>query len=225
MAPCWVCKTEEAPTGEHRSKRSDLKAVLGDTAPLYLHNDRRRNRKVQSINSKLVKFNTSLCNTCNSVRTKSHDRAWEMLSDALRSRKPPLKPGDIICADRIFRYNTSQQMLNVHLFFAKGLGCEIVESNIPVSPGIDTIAQAIMLGKPHPNICLAFSVSNRGGWVGATHLDAATFATGGAYDYLCRVHHVDALEVRVRFSTVKLKPDWHPSHGNRFRIVAQSQWL
>jgi hypothetical protein len=63
----------------------------------------------------------------------------------------------MIRADRIFPYKTSEQMRNVHLFFAKWLGCEIVESNIPVSPGIDTIAQAIIQGKPHPNIWLAFA--------------------------------------------------------------------
>ena len=223
MALCWICKAEEGTTREHRPKRSDLKAVLGDSGPLYLHNDKRRNRKIQSINSKLVKFSPSICNTCNSARTQPHDRAWEILSEALRNRNPPIKPGDIIRADRIFRYKTSQEMLNVHLFFAKGLGCEIVENNIPVRPGIDTIGQAIMQGKPHPNIWLAFSASSRAGWVGATHVDAATFATAGAHDYLCQTHHVDALEVRVRFSTVKLKPDWTPSHSNRFRIVAQPQ--
>jgi len=225
MALCWICKTEEATTGEHQSKRSDLKDILGGAGPIYLHTDQRLNRKVQSIDSKFVKFSPSLCPTCNSTRTQPHDRAWETLSDALRSRKPPLKPNDIIKADRIFRCDTSQQMLNVHLYFAKLLGCEIIESNIPINPGIDTIAQAIMRGKPHPNIWLAFSVSDRAGWVGATPVDAATFAPGDGHDYLCRIYHVGTVEVRVRFSTVKLKPDWHPSHTNRFKIVAGPQWL
>jgi hypothetical protein len=184
MALCWICKAEEATTREHRSKRSDLKAVLGDRGSLYLHNDLRRNRKVQSINSTLVMFSASICNTCNSGRTQPYDRAWETLSDALRTRKPAIKPGDIIRADRIFPYKTSEQMRNVHLFFAKWLGCEIVESNIPVSPGIDTAAQAIIQGKPHPNIWLAFAAADKAGWVGASQVGAASFATTGAYDYL-----------------------------------------
>jgi hypothetical protein len=225
MAPCWICKLEEATTREHRSKRSDLKAVLGDQGPFYLHTDLRRNRKVQSINSQLVKFNPSLCNTCNSTRTQPHDLAWETLSHALRNRQPPLKPGDIIRADRIFPYKTSQHMLDMHLFFAKVLGCEIVENNISVTPALDTITQAIMQGKPHPNIWLAFCYTNRGGWVGATPLGAMTPTPHGAHDYLCRIYHVDALEIRVRFSSVKLIPDWHPSQSNRFRIVAEPKWL
>jgi hypothetical protein len=192
---------------------------------LYLHNDLRQNRRVQSINSTLVKFSASICNTCNSARTQPHDRAWEILSDALRRRNPPIKPGVIIRADRIFPYKTSEQMRNVQLFFAKWLGCEIVESNIPMSPGIDTIAQAIVRGKPHPNIWLAFAATHKAGWVGASQVGADSFMTTGAHDYLCRIYHVGAVEVRVRFSTVKLIPDWHPSHTNRFRIVAQPQWL
>ena len=95
MTLCWICNAEEATTREHRSKRSDLKAVLGDTGSFYLHTDQRRNLKVQSINSKLVKFHPSLCHTCNSTRTQAHDLAWERVSDALRSRKPAIKPGDI----------------------------------------------------------------------------------------------------------------------------------
>ena len=59
MTLCWICNAEEATTREHRSKRSDLKAVLGDTGSFYLHTDQRRNLKVQSINSKLVKFHPS----------------------------------------------------------------------------------------------------------------------------------------------------------------------
>lgn len=51
------------------------------------------------------------------------------------------------------------------------------------------------------------------------------FTPAGGYDHLCRIYHVDALEVRVRYSSVQLKPDWHPSHTNCFRIVAQPQWL
>jgi hypothetical protein len=45
MAMCWICKAEEGTTGEHMSKRSDLKAVFGGAGPLYLHSDRQRCNK------------------------------------------------------------------------------------------------------------------------------------------------------------------------------------
>ena len=224
MALCWICNKEEANSREHMSKRSDLKAVLGATGALYLHTDERRNVKVQSLNSKKIKFAASLCGTCNSTLTQPHDLAWERLSDALRGRKPELRPGDIVRLDRIFPYGTAAEMLNMHLYFVKWLGCQIVEQAIPISPGIDTMARAILSQRAHPGIWLAFFVSGRRGVVGATKTGAARFrCEPGKFDYLCRIYSVDALDVRVRFSTVKLTDDWHPSGRNRVVIGAHPE--
>jgi hypothetical protein len=220
MALCWICSTEEGTTGEHITKRSDIKAVLGATGPLHLHNRQRRNIKLQSLNAKKLKSTAPMCNTCNSARTQPHDYAWEDLSHELRQRRPILKYGDIVRANRIFPYDTTREMLNVHLFFVKWLGCQIVESNIQIRPSIATFAKAIMDQKPHPNIWLAFGMSHRAGWVGASDVGAATFgSTPGAHDYLCRIYYVDKLEVRVRFSGVEINDDWHPRDRNRFTIT------
>ena len=182
----------------------------------------RQNLKLQSSNAKRLKFERSLCNNCNSTRTQPHDLAWQQLFDALRHRKPPLRTGDIIRANRVFRYATSAEMLNVHLFFVKWLGCEIVESCIPIDPPIETFSRAIMNGKPHPNVWLAFGVMPRGkDWVGATDLDKHSFNSAVGYDYLCRLYDVGLLSVRVRLSSpsLKLKDDWHPTFTNRFVIA------
>lgn len=124
MALCWICSTEEGTTGEHIAKRSDIKAVLGATGPLHLHNRQRRNIKLQSLNARKLKSTAPMCNTCNSARTQPYDYAWEALSEALRLRRPALKHGDIVRTNRIFLHNTAKQMLNVHLFFVKWLGCQ-----------------------------------------------------------------------------------------------------
>jgi hypothetical protein len=217
---CWICNKEPGTTGEHRSKRSDIKEQLGDNGPLYFHTDARRNLRLQSSNAKRLKFEPSICNSCNSARTQPHDLAWQKLSAALRGRKPPLKTGDTIRADRVFPYMTSAEMRNVHLFFVKWLGCEIVESSIPIQPPIETLSQAIRDGKPHPNIWLAFGVAQRDvDWVGASAVDAASFNGGTRYDYLCRFYEVGTLSVRVRLSKLKLRDDWHPSLSNRFLIA------
>ena len=156
---CWICNKDAATTGEHHIKRSDIKHQLGNSAPFYFHTDAHQNLKLQSFNAKRLKFRPSICNSCNSARTQPHDLAWQQLSGALRNRRPPLKTGDIIRANRVFRYATSAEMLNVHLFFVKWLGCEIVESSIPIEPAIKTFSQAIMAGRPHPNVWLAFGVT------------------------------------------------------------------
>jgi hypothetical protein len=201
-------------------KRSDIKEQLGENVPLHFHTDARRNLTLQSSNAKRLKFEPSICNSCNSARTQPHDFAWQRLSAALRARKPPLKTGDIIRANRIFAYMTSAKMRNVHLFFVKWLGCEIVESRIPIQPPIETLSEAIMDGIPHPNIWLAFGVAQRDAdWVGASVVDAASFDGGANHDYLCRIYEVGTLSVRVRLSGIKLKDDWHPSLSNRFLIT------
>jgi hypothetical protein len=217
---CWICNKEPGTTGEHRLKRSDINEQLGDNMPLHFHTDARRNLKLQSSNAKRLKFEPSICNSCNSARTQPHDFAWQRLSAALRERKPPLKTGDIIRANRIFPCMTSAEMRNVHLYFVKWLGCEIVESCIPIQPPIETLSQAIMGGKPHPNIWLAFGVAQRDAdWVGVSVIDAASFNGGAKHDYLCRIYEVGMLSVRVRLSGIKLKDDWHPSLSNRFLIT------
>jgi hypothetical protein len=219
MALCWICNTEEGTTGEHLSKRSDIKAVLGGSGPVYLHNKQRRNFMLQSINSRKLKSTAPMCNTCNSARTQPHDYAWEALSDALRLRRPTLRTGNVVRTNRVFHQDTARHMLHMHLFFVKWLGCQIVESNIAISPPIGTFSEAIMKNKPHQNIWLAFGMSNRDGWVGASNIDAATFASNSGHDYLCRIYAAGKLEVRVRFSSVKLGDDWHPQDPNRFIIA------
>jgi hypothetical protein len=218
---CWICNKAPGTTGEHRSKRSDIKDQLGNNRPLYFHTDARRNLKIQSSKAKFLKFAPSICNNCNSARTQPHDLAWQQLSGALRNRTPPLKAGDIIRANRIFSYMTTDRMQSVHLFFVKWLGCQIVETNIPTDPPIETFSRSIINGTSHPNIWLAFGVEpRRPDWVGASDVSAASFASvTSKYDCVCRLYEVGPLTVRVRLSTIKLKDDWHPGVSNRFVIA------
>lgn len=213
---CWICNQREGTTREHRSKRSDLKAVFGSSVGLYFHDDHRRNRWVQSVNSKLIKINAPLCNTCNSARTQPHDLAWETLSHNLRTRRPAIKPDDAIRCNRIFPYDTSRSMLGVQLFFVKWLGCQIVEAGIPTRPPLATFADAIMRGKAHQNIWLSFRCRGRNEPpILASDVHAASLTPEQGYDDLAQFYCVDNLAVRVRFSEVRLPDDWHPRDGNR----------
>jgi hypothetical protein len=123
-ALCWICNRNEANSGEHKTKRSDLAAVLGSPTqdqPFYFHDLERHNKPVKSLDAKILKAPIRICNACNSARTQSHDRAWEETSGRLRSR--PLVIGRRVRANRIFRHDTRRQMINVHLFFLKLFGC------------------------------------------------------------------------------------------------------
>jgi hypothetical protein len=56
--PCWICKTHTADSGEHKTKRSDLLAVLGKPSqrePLFYHDLHKRNQSVGSLDAKILK--------------------------------------------------------------------------------------------------------------------------------------------------------------------------
>ena len=50
------------------------------------------------------------------------------LSRELRRRLPSLSDGKKLRGETVFPYDTRRQMLGVHLFFVKLLGCELADS-------------------------------------------------------------------------------------------------
>ena len=107
---CWICGAP-ATTGEHGTKRSDLRDVFGAVAqgnPLFLHNSQQRNRRVGSLDAKALKLPAKLCAHCNNTRTQPHDLAWEKLSAGLRTWTPALWPGTIVSSAQIARARCSK---------------------------------------------------------------------------------------------------------------------
>jgi hypothetical protein len=157
---CWICKVNNADSGEHKTKRSDLLAVLGpatQASPFYYHDLHKANRPVGSLDAKILKSPVRICGCCNSTRTQPYDRAWEEMSDCLRSKR--LRVGQWVRTNRIFKQFTKAKMTNVHLFFAKLFGCMLAEAkangyDVPIE--IDPFSQAITSGRPHPEVHLQF---------------------------------------------------------------------
>jgi hypothetical protein len=121
---CWICESAVADSGEHKSKKSDLKAVFGGP------------------DAPRLKWTSVICGYCNSTRTQPHDMAWETLHAELRKRVPSLKPGVRVLGNSVFRHDTARAMLNVHLYFAKAFGCTLVVEKAPLD--IAPFAKAIM---------------------------------------------------------------------------------
>lgn len=157
---CWICGNP-ADSAEHRSKKSDLKAALGQVSaerPIYLNDGKTPNRRVKSLDADVLKWTSSICHHCNTARTQPHDLAWEHLHAKLRKRLPALKPGDAASAGEIFPQDTASAMLNVHLYFVKAMGCTIVMDKAPLD--IDPFAKAIMTGTAHPEFYLNVGVTS-----------------------------------------------------------------
>ena len=166
MARCWICG-RPADSGEHKAKKSDLRAVqrhVSQARPLILNDANSKNRKVSGLNADPLKWPKSLCQDCNTTLTQPYDRAWEAVSAALGGWTPPLRPGSVVRANRIFPMDTARSMLAVHLYFVKAFGCLVVEAakqgkatNINV-PGLAT---AIKNGRAYSDIYLGFGIPKR----------------------------------------------------------------
>jgi hypothetical protein len=221
---CWICKTNAADSGEHKTKRSDLLAVLGSptqTQPFYYHDLHKANRPVGSLDAKILKSPVRICAYCNNTRTQPHDFAWEEMSDRLRSRQ--IRVGQWVRADRIFRAFTKREMTNVHLFFVKLFGCMLAEAtgnghDVPVD--IDPFSRAIMSGRPHPEVHLQFG--RHDGMIGRTNLHC--WKTDPHESILAAwLYELDTIAVSVMFiqsGRFQHRWDlWHPhSHTSRKRF-------
>lgn len=221
---CWICNQNEANSGEHKTKRSDLLAVLGtptQEAPFYYSDLKKINRPVKSLKADILKSPIRICAYCNTTRTQPHDRAWERMSDRLRSRQ--LKVGQWVRANSIFRHYPRTEMANVQLFFVKLFGCMVCEAqanghDVPIN--IKPFSEAIMSGSAHPEVYLQFGKHD--GSIGRTNLECWT--TNQDSVLAGWLYELKTIAVSVMFAQAgRWDPSpntWHPNSGSkRFRIV------
>jgi hypothetical protein len=221
LPKCWICG-DAATTGEHKTKRSDLRSVFGiptQSNPLYLHDAERRNRRVGSLDAKVLKSPGRICPHCNNARTQPHDRAWEKLSVALRTRTPVIAPGSVVRTNRIFRYETAREMLKVHLYFVKLFGCHIAGNGIPLD--ITGFADAIMNEKAHSCVYLKFGCGRMFAGMpmtGMSDMWLTPAPPGGTSTFATWFYDVETVGINVMFAVAGerrqgLVGAWHPRHG------------
>jgi hypothetical protein len=228
VSECWICGAL-AGSGEHIIKRSDMKSVFGivnQNNPIYFHDGRRRNKIVQRIDFRALKYSKVICSKCNNERTQSHDKTWERLSEYFRCRTPPVKNGTLIRLSDVFPGAVRLSMLEVYLYFLKLFGCLIAENNIPLN--LAEFSRALMQGIFHPNVYLAFWVSHKKtshSQVGRTHVEAITINNSYVvYATWCYV--LEHITVNIIYSEPTefrkgLSHAWHPSNvGKRVRVVS-----
>lgn len=209
---CWICG-EEATTGEHVIKASDLRGlfdVVSQKNPIYLHRDGKRNSRINTIRSNKLKSNARLCAYCNNSRTQKHDRAWETLSCYLRSQRHK-KAGLYLRMNKPFPTNVNKNMLNVHLYFAKLFGCLIQDGSIPID--IEPFRRAILNEKPHPNLHIAFWYQPD---LETGYTDVKTVGVDGRVDFASWLYLVMPIAVNIMYAEPDqhrcgLRGSWHPS--------------
>lgn len=224
---CWICGASGAATREHRTKASDLKDLFGSASqqdPLYLHTSARpgvparRNVRIGSLKADALKYNHRICLRCNSAVTQPYDYAWEYASAELRPAVPRLLERGSFRANWLYPYDTRRGMLDVHLYFVKLFGCQIVEGGIPIDPA--PFSQAILGRTPHPKVFLAFGHLETAPRVLAGGSDVHTLVRDdGVVAFATWLYQVGDLCVRIMYAEPGeedregLALAWHPKLG------------
>jgi hypothetical protein len=219
---CWICGINDASSGEHLLKKSDLRDVLGkptQAAPFYFHKPGLQGKAVGSLNADILKSSAPMCAHCNNARTQPHDLAWEAMSRRFTTRPKPLKKGQFVRGNKIFPYATRRKMRRMHLFFVKTLGCVIVEAGDQAPIDIAPFSNAIMKGGTHPEVYLQFCCGD--GTIGR-HFDCIRLNGG---------HVFAVLTYRIKYVTVNifyaqegggwenLDKTWHPRFGTNRLVI------
>lgn len=214
---CWICGNT-GDTREHIIKSSDLKRQFGvvrQDTPLYFHTEKSKNIPIGSLKSKRLKSNALICNHCNSSVTQLHDRSWENLSKYLNDNYSKISKICSINLSKVFPGTVKASMLNVHLYFLKVFGCQVVESGAPLP--INEIAKSIVCGKAYEHIYIAFGANPAKSTInhsGQTQIHSVNH--GNVSVFASWMYVVDKIGVNIvyanQFKDPKvMKNTWHPT--------------
>lgn len=217
---CWICG-EYANSGEHVFKASVLKLINPNTSqsnPITHKKDNSDNFKnVGSVKNKIFHFSAKICSTCNNVRTSNHDKSWAILSEYLFSKKG-LRELSLI---EVWGGSYEQHMLNVHLFFAKLLGCAIESSHIEkqsINLSTKSLAKCIVEDCGNPNLLLSFHYIDKAILSGVSDLEAHINPSNGDVTYCIFFYIIGNYAVKIAHSNfekmyVGMNEVWHPHHN------------
>lgn len=213
---CWICG-KEGNTREHLIKTSDLRLCFGDISqrnPIYFHTSDKKNIPVGSLKSKRFKSDALICNYCNSALTQPYDRAWESLSNYLRTNWPKLLNSKRLNLAKVFPGSVHKSMVYVHLFFVKLFGCKIAESGAPID--IAGFSEALLNQQAHRDIFIAFGprpVKVEHKYAGSTTMH--TIDIDGVSAFATWFYMIDQLAVNIIYVSHYgdpgvMKDTWHP---------------
>jgi len=153
---CWICNAN-ANSREHRIKKSVLKNIYKDVSskkPIFHRRDSEKKRPIGGFKSKAFKFEPFICNACNNKRTQKADRAWEKLSHFILQNWGIIKGTNAIYLADVFGENFEENFLQLQLYFAKLLGCKIVESGI--ESHLVSLSYSILNETENSNLYISF---------------------------------------------------------------------
>jgi hypothetical protein len=139
---CWICHNRGDLTREHKFKASGLRKQYGETTYYVSAGgvSAKRYKIAQSSNSNALKFGPSICNRCNSHTTQKADMAFD---DFQAKVEELARNGDAV--EQIWNSSEfkidSRSYLDLFRYFAKLLGCHLVEAGYPVPRHLSRFAR------------------------------------------------------------------------------------
>lgn len=208
-------------------KASDIRGVFGTVTqkkPLFFHTDERRNRRVQGVKANILKSRARICAKCNNQRTQPHDRAWEQLSQYLRSREPRFRVGDRVRIAKVFPGTVRNSMLGVHLYFVKVFGCQIAEHDIPID--LEPFSKALLHETPHPYIYLGLCPPIEGSLKSVGRSDVTAAKLQDRIVFAVWFYILDRFSVRVMYAEPGERRQgligaWHPTSVSKCIRITQ----
>jgi len=150
-----------ADTREHRIKRSDLVSRFGDQPFKHvggvLHFVREEVREVQGPNSKLLTYESMLCQACNNVKSQPWDLAYERFERWLFEHETLVLARRFILFDDVFGVDgVSTGCPALYKYFVKAFGCRLADAGMTVPPDLVALLPS---DRPLTKLRLAFSVN------------------------------------------------------------------
>jgi hypothetical protein len=131
LMKCWLCGAP-ADSAEHRFKKADLIRAHGKgryKGPSALVHVRSGVvSPIQGPRSSMLKYEQSLCHSCNTARTQPYDNAYDRLIDWVMENEQAALRKRLINFEEIYGLSHEEYQLNLFRYCVKSFGCRLVET-------------------------------------------------------------------------------------------------
>jgi hypothetical protein len=218
---CWICGSV-ADSGEHMIKASDMRLFFPKVSQknkiLHTKDNGSISKSIGTVKSDVVHFSAEICKKCNNVRTSSHDKSWVKLSKYLYENKGLNK----LYFTDVWGETYKANMINVHLYFAKLLGCAVESSKVEgqqIPLLTDSFSHSILENTPHPNLLLSFHYTEHHEYPALSDLQAHINPENGEVTYCFFFYILGPYAIKVAYSNFDclykgMLDAWHRDHND-----------
>jgi hypothetical protein len=178
-----------------------------------------RNEVVQGPGSERLTAGAPICGRCNNALTQPYDLAWDAVRNYLLSNWPSIRVVRQFDLQAVFPERVEAHAIDVQLYFAKVLGCLVVERHIAAD--INAFIKALLQRRAHPLLRLIFADcsnlhSKSLAYVSDMHIsrDERSSVQTIQIGYVLRPLSVQMIYTAQASSLRPIPGAWHPLSGH-----------